>query len=78
MVHGTILPATATVKRQANAMMRTFANAQTGRLPYFCECSDSDCLRAVWLSPAEYDGRRKGSAAPLLSDHHEPPLARVS
>ena len=59
-------------------MMRILTNVEPTRLPYFCECSDPDCLRAVWLSPAEYDRRRGDSAARVLSDDHTPALAHVN
>lgn len=78
VVHGRIAQATLTVKQEANAMMRASTIPQPGRLPYFCECDDPDCLRAVWLSPEEYDRRKADSAPPLLADDHRPPLARVS
>ena len=77
MAHGRILQAPKTVKQAANAMMRASTNAQPERLPYFCECDDPDCLRAVWLSLAEYDRRRDDSTEPLLSDDHNRRLARV-
>ena len=78
MIHGRILRAAATVKQDANAMMRASTDAQPARLPYFCECNDTDCLRAVWLSPAEYDRRKAESAASVLSEEHNRPLAAVS
>lgn len=77
MAHGGILQAPGPVKQAANAMMRATADPRPARLPYFCECGDPDCLRAVWLSPAEYDRRRDDSREPLLSDDHRRPLARV-
>ena len=77
VAYSRIAQAPLTVKREANAMMRASTNAQPERLPYFCECDDPACLRAVWLTPEEYD-RRKADPAPLLADDHPFPLARVS
>ena len=77
VAYSRIAQAPLTVKQEANAMMRASTNAQPERLPYFCECDDPTCLRAVWLTAEEYD-RRKADPAPLLADDHPFPLARVS
>lgn len=77
MEHGTIPRVSAALKSAANVMMR--ATAETGHppLPYFCECHDVDCLRAIWLSPEEYD-RRARLRVPLLCVEHTRPLVRAS
>lgn len=46
------------VKRAANEILRRTCGVAGVPLPYYCECDDPDCLRAVWLDAAEYDRRR--------------------
>jgi hypothetical protein len=39
-------------------------------IPFFCECGDERCCRAVWLTAPEYDGAREEPARlALFADH---------
>ena len=49
------------MKRAANEILRRSDHGDWP-LPYFCECDDPGCLRAVWLDDREYDRLRMRGA----------------
>ena len=68
MEHGIRLRPRRGLKRAANDILRSAAVDGDGALPYFCECEDVDCLRAVWLEPLAYDRIRR-SGRPIRAEH---------
>lgn len=44
--------------------------AETEKIAFFCECADSGCYQAIWLTGSEYDRARiEPGWAALLPGH---------
>lgn len=67
MQHGVVIRASSGIKRRTNHLLRSSAVEGDAPLPYFCECADDSCMRAVWLTPHEYDEARRESDAIVAS-----------
>jgi hypothetical protein len=61
-----------TIKQEINRLMRGSlgSRSESERIGYFCECDDPHCYKAVWLTAAEYDRRRRNPAWRALIDEH--------
>jgi hypothetical protein len=59
-------------KRQVNQLMREGLRkrAESEQIAFFCECADSGCYQAVWLTGAEYDRARADAEWAALVPGH--------
>jgi hypothetical protein len=65
-----VVPHGPALGRQGNEMIRAVIRTQGHQLvPFFCECSDAACCRALWLALADYD-RQTLAGETILVDGH--------
>ena len=59
---------------EANEIIRKDVARRLGLMEliaFVCECDESDCYRAVWLTQADYDELRADPTRLLLAPAHE-------
>jgi hypothetical protein len=61
-------------KREANNVLRDGVYGDDPRVAvaFFCECDDSRCYQAVWLTVDAYDGARTDPAWEAVIGEHRP------
>lgn len=47
-------------------------------VPFFCECGDADCYRAVWLSPVRFTEETSDPQWSAIAAEHGPAAASAA